>query len=110
VPYPVHILVAAKRLSPRCVCWLQVERLLPLCECVYTIKRFVETRSRIDHPKVAQVSMQLLYGQCWLEVTTGSECVMHCAAKCFMVACMVPSKACWESLQAVKKAISAASS
>jgi hypothetical protein len=38
-----------------CLCSLQVERLLPLCECVYTIKRFVETRSRIDHPKVAQV-------------------------------------------------------
>jgi hypothetical protein len=37
------------------VCCLQVERLLPLCECVYAIKRFVETRSRIDHPKVAQV-------------------------------------------------------
>jgi hypothetical protein len=26
---------------------------------VYTIKRFVETRSRIDHPKVAQVRAQL---------------------------------------------------
>mgnify|MGYP001807223354 CR=1 FL=1 len=34
---------------------LQVERLLPLCECVHVIKRFVETRSQIQYPMVAQV-------------------------------------------------------
>jgi hypothetical protein len=33
----------------------QVERLLPLCEHVLVVKRFVETRSRIDYPLVTQV-------------------------------------------------------
>ncbi|KAF6252370.1 Spc98 family-domain-containing protein [Scenedesmus sp. NREL 46B-D3] len=49
----------------------QVERLLPLCECVYIIKRFVETRSRIDHPKVAQAlaaAMRELQREWWLVV------------------------------------------
>lgn len=34
----------------------QVERLLPLCEYVHVIKRFVETRSQIQYPMVVQVS------------------------------------------------------
>jgi hypothetical protein len=34
----------------------QVERLLPLCEYVHVIKRFVETRSQIQYPMVLQVS------------------------------------------------------
>lgn len=38
--------------SPNCA---QVERMLPLCEAVYVIKRFVETRSQIEHPMVMQV-------------------------------------------------------
>ncbi|WIA09445.1 hypothetical protein OEZ85_008849 [Tetradesmus obliquus] len=49
----------------------QVERLLPLCECVYTVKRFVETRSRIDHPKVAQAlaaAVRELQREWWLVV------------------------------------------
>lgn len=33
----------------------QVERLLPLCEYVHVIKRFVETRSQIQYPMVVQV-------------------------------------------------------
>lgn len=33
-----------------------MERLLPLCEYVHVIKRFVETRSQIQYPMVVQVS------------------------------------------------------
>jgi hypothetical protein len=57
------------------VCLLQVERLLPLCECVYTVKRFVETRSRIDHPKVAQVRRQLPSSpDCINELASSAAC------------------------------------
>lgn len=45
----------------------QVERLLPLCECVFVIKRFVETRSQIQYPMVAQVG-----AKGWLQRTEGS--------------------------------------
>eukprot|EP00775_Hariotina_reticulata_P011046 gene11046-11201_t len=41
----------------------QVERLLPLCESGHVIKRFVETRTRIEYPMVVQLEHQLHLGK-----------------------------------------------
>lgn len=75
---------------------LQVERLLPLCECVYVIKRFVETRSRIDHPMVAQVGQQahcFATARCQAVTSSFQQCSMYPTAFVNCWACKPTSTA-----------------